>query len=376
MAENKYITRGIIDANQELEVLDENEKFGRYEFKPYARGFGHTIGNALRRIMLSSIIGAAVERIRIKGVTHEFTPIPNVREDAVDVILNIKKLSLDIKKGDKGLITIKESGKNRVITSADIQTDGNVEVKDKEIYICTLDDGELEINMEVGLSRGYKDALDNITDDMPEGVIPVDSMYSPVRRVNYIVEDVRVGHDTNHDSIVFEIWTDGSVTPRDALAHSAKILKDHLNKFINFEEEIEEEEEGLSPEEARLKEILIIPISELELSVRSKNCLDEIEIKAIGELAMFTEEELLKTKNFGRKSLNEIKEKLSKHGLTLGMSNISYLLDESLSELNAKNSSDSEDEKKDSSQDSTDNETLPSGEKKTDENTDKNEDAE
>lgn len=334
MAENKFITRGI-ETNQELEILEENDKFGKYEFKPYQRGFGHTIGNALRRIMLSSIIGVAVERIKIKGITHEFTNIPNVREDAVDVILNLKKLSLDINKGTEGKIYIKESGKGKEITSAYIKTDDNVVVTDKNIYICTIDDGELDIEMEVGLGRGYRDAQENIYEDMPEGVIPVDSMYSPVKRVNYIVEDVRVGQDTTHDKIIFEIWTDGSIIPRDVLAHSAKILKDHMTKFINFEEEIEEEEEGLSPEEIKLKEILNIPISELELSVRACNCLEEIKIETLGALAKFTEDDLLKTKNFGRKSLNEIKEKLGKYGLTLGMTNISYLLEDDSTPANS-----------------------------------------
>lgn len=327
MVEKKYITKGI-ETKQEIEVLEDGLTFGRYEFKPYERGYGHTVGNALRRVLLSSIIGAAVERIKIAGVTHEFTSIPGIKEDAVDIILNIKKLSLTINKNESGKIFIKEKGKNRIITAADIKTNDDITITDKSIYICTISEGELDIEMEVGLGRGYRDAVENRYDNMPEAVIAIDSIYSPIKRVNYRVEDVRVGQDTAHDKLVFEIWTNGSISPRDALAHAAKILKDHMDRFINFEEEVEvEEEPGLSPEEKRLKEILNTPISELELSVRASNCLKEIKIKNLGELAMHSENDMLKTKNFGKKSLNEIKEKLGRYGLTLGMTNISYLIE-------------------------------------------------
>ncbi|HOK41046.1 MAG TPA: DNA-directed RNA polymerase subunit alpha [bacterium] len=326
MVEKRFITKGI-ETKQEIEVLEENEVYGKYEFKPYERGFGQTIGHALRRVLLSSIIGAAVERIKIEGVNNEFATIPGVQEDVVDIILNIKKLSLSIEKGDKGIITIKEKGKNRVITAADIKTDGNVIVHDKSLYLFTLNDGDINIVMEVGLGRGYRDAAENILPNMPEGMIAIDSIYSPVKRVNYKVDNVRVGQDTAHDKLLLEIWTDGSISPRDALAHAAKILKDHLDRFINFDEEsVQEDEEDYSPEEKKLKEILNTPITELELSVRASNCLKEIKIKTLGELALHLENDLLKTKNFGKKSLNEIKEKLGRYGLTLGMTNIDYLL--------------------------------------------------
>ncbi len=308
----------------EIEEAESGTRYGRFWCEPLERGFGQTLGNALRRVLLSSLQGAAITTVRIAGVQHEFSTIPGVLEDVSDIILNLKEVRLRMhSEGPKSLrLSRKDKGE---VTAGDLASDDQtVEVMNPEQKIATLTgEGELDLECTVALGKGYALAERNKDEEMPIGTIPIDSVFSPVLRVNYTVTPARVGRETDFDRLNLEVWTDGSLEPADAVAFGAKILKDQLAIFINFEEPEEvslpsaEEPESLNPN-------LFRSVDELELSVRSANCLQNANIRYIGELVQRSEAEMLKTKNFGRKSLNEIKEVLSSMNLELGMALESY----------------------------------------------------
>jgi DNA-directed RNA polymerase subunit alpha len=301
----------------ELETLTST--YGKFYAEPFERGFGLTIGNALRRILLSSIEGAAVTTVRIAGALHEFSTIPGVKDDVTDIILNIKGLRVKLHVDHPKTLYLKASSEGEVRASH-INPDPDVEILNPDLYIAALDkDGKLEVEMEVRHGRGYVQAERNKKEGQPVDMIAVASIFSPIRKVNFLVEDTRVGQVTDYNKLILEVWTDGSVLPQDAVAYAAKILKDHLSIFINFEEEPEGEGAAVDEEKERLLEHLNRSVDELELSVRSANCLKNSSIRYIYELVQKTEAEMLKTKNFGRKSLNEIKEILAGMGLALGM---------------------------------------------------------
>jgi len=295
------------------------DKYGRFWAQPFERGFGTTIGNALRRVLLSSIEGAAVTAVKIEGVLHEFQSIPGVVEDATDIILNLKQVPFKLNgEGPKAIYL--RSDQPGVITSGMIEADADVEVLDKDVYIATVSEGgKLDMEMRLKRGRGYISADKNFEEDLGIGFIPIDSVHSPVRKCNYTVEAARLGQITDYDKLTLEVWTNGSVSPADSIGLAAKLVKDHMNIFINFEEEME----ATAATDERKPEIrnenLNRSVEELELSVRSYNCLKNANIQSIGELVQKTEAEMLKTKNFGRKSLNEIKEILASMGLSLGM---------------------------------------------------------
>lgn len=302
-------------------VVDEaNDKYGKFVAEPFERGFGITVGNSLRRILLSSLQGAAVTAVRIDGVLHEFTSIPDVLEDVTDIILNLKQLRLKMHTLEPRVIRI-DVEKDGAVTGADITTDPQVEVLNPDQHIATLSEGgRLSMELSVRTGYGYVPAERNKTANMPVGTIPIDAMFSPVRRVNYTVTNARVGQRTDYDKLTLEVWGDGSVAPADAVAYAAKILKEQVQIFINFDEEAEPEyEEDSAQNEILQNENLYRSVDELELSVRSANCLQNANIKLIGELVQKTEADMLKTKNFGRKSLREIKEILATMNLQLGM---------------------------------------------------------
>jgi DNA-directed RNA polymerase subunit alpha len=295
------------------------DKYGRFWAQPFERGFGTTIGNGLRRVLLSSIEGAAITAVKMEGVLHEFQSISGVVEDATDIILNLKQIPFKLNgDGPKHIyLRVDQPG---VVTSGMIEADGDVEILDKDVYIATVSEGgKIEMEMRLKKGRGYVAADKNFEEDLGIGFIPIDSVHSPVRKVNYTVEAARLGQITDYDKLTLEVWTNGSVTPADAIGLSAKLLKDHMAIFINFEEEMEAGSAAGDSGQAIRNENLNRSIEELELSVRSYNCLKNANIQTIGELVQKTEAEMLKTKNFGRKSLNEIKEILSSMGLALGM---------------------------------------------------------
>ncbi len=294
------------------------DSYGKFTCEPLERGYGITLGNSLRRVLLSSLQGSAVTSVRIEGALHEFTTIEGVVEDVTDVILNIKALRLRMDDASPRTLTIDRQGEGPVKAS-DIQAPTGVEVLDPDQHIATLSkEGHLKMEMTVAMGRGYATADQNKTEGTPLGVIPIDSLFSPVQKVNYRVTNARVGQRTDYDRLILEVWTDGSVKPDDAVAFAAKILKEQLSIFIN-REEIEEATPAEPSEEDKLNEYLWRSVDELELSVRSANCLQNANIHYIGDLVQKTEAEMLKTKNFGRKSLKEIKEILAQMGLALGM---------------------------------------------------------
>ena len=302
--------------------------YGKFVAEPFERGFAKTIGNALRRHLLSSIQGAAVTAVKFDGVYHEFSTIPKVREDVSDIILNIKELMIKLNVDQPKTIFIHAEGKGEV-RAKDIKADADVEILNPEHLIATLDKGgKLDFEMLIKKGRGYIPAERNTEEGMPIQMIPIDSIFSPIKKVNYTVENTRVGQSTDYERLILEVWTNGAIKPDDAIAHSAKILKDHLQIFINFEEEVEVK--GPQVDEKKLKTVTNLKrsVEELELSVRSYNCLKNENIKTIADLVQKTDQEMLKTRNFGRKSLNEIKEILAEMGLSLGMN-----LDEYKSEL-------------------------------------------
>ena len=304
-----------------LEVEKETltPTFGRFAAQPFERGFGTTIGNAMRRILLSSIEGVAVTAVKIEGVLHEFSSVPGVVEDTTDIILNLKQIAFRSHSDHPETLTVQAVGP-RTVRARDIQSGSAVEVLDKDAPIATLsEEGKITMEMRLRLGRGYVSADRNFDEDLGIGFIPVDSIHSPVRKVNYVVEDARLGQKTDYDKLTLEVWTNGAISPQDAVAHAAKILKDQMAIFINFEESNEEVMDFPTTEDERVLDQLSRSVDELELSVRSYNCLKNANIKSIYDLVTKTEGEMLKTKNFGRKSLNEIKDILAEMGLSLGM---------------------------------------------------------
>ncbi|MFK7928285.1 MAG: DNA-directed RNA polymerase subunit alpha [Myxococcota bacterium] len=297
--------------------------YGKFSVRPLERGFGTTIGNSLRRILLSSLQGAAVTSVRIEGVLHEFSSIPGVVEDVTDIVLNFKGVLLKTSSPDvvNGHVHIKGvPNETKVVRAADLTFDGAVEVLNPDHPIATLtDEADFEASVTVLMGKGYVPASQNKDASQPLGTMPIDSIFSPITRVRYQVTNARVGNRTDYDKLVLELWTDGSVMPEDALAYAAKILKEQLQIFINFAEEEEPEPEEEDEQEQEFNENLFKRVDELELSVRSQNCLQNAGIEYIYQLVEKSEAEMLKTKNFGRKSLNEIKEILSDLGLSLGM---------------------------------------------------------
>ena len=308
-----------------LEVEEQDDHYGRFYAQPFERGFATTVGNALRRVLLSSIEGAAVTAVRVEGVLHEFSPIPGAMEDTTDLILNLKRVPLKMHVDHPKTLMLRTSEPGEV-KAKHITPDPDVEVLDPEAHIATLGAGStLAVEMRVKPGRGYVSADKNFDEDLSIGWIPLDSVHSPIKKVNYFVEPARVGQATDYEKLTVEVWTNGAVSPRDAVGLGAKLMKDHLQIFINIDED--EDEEGIDTppvqvsdeEKGALYEKLGRSVDEMELSVRSYNCLKNANIRTIGELVQKTESEMLKTKNFGRKSLNEIKEILAGMGLSLGM---------------------------------------------------------
>lgn len=296
-----------------------SDLYGKFIAKPLERGFGLTLGNSLRRVLLSSLQGAAITSIKLDGVVHEFTSIPDVKEDVAEIILNLKEVRFRLHSAEQATVLIDKTGPCDVLAS-DMICPEQVQVLNPEQLVATLGKGgKLKVEIQVARGRGYRSAENNKSDDLPVGWIPVDSFFSPIRRVNYTVTQSRVGQRTDFDKLTLEVWTDGSVQPEDAVSLGSKILKDQLSVFLNFEEEPEPVAQAKEEGGSQFNPNLYRSVEELELSVRSANCLQNANIKYIYELVQKTESEMLKTKNFGRKSLNEIKDILSEMGLSLGM---------------------------------------------------------
>jgi DNA-directed RNA polymerase subunit alpha len=305
----------------DFERETQTDRFGRFYAQPFERGFGTTIGNALRRVLLSSIEGAAITAVQIDGVLHEFSPIKGVVEDATDIILNLKQLPLTCHVDYTKTLTLR-ADKPGPVRASQIEADADVEILEPDAHIATIaEGGRLHMQLRVKRGRGYVSADRNFDEDLGIGWIPIDSVHSPVKRVNYLVEAARLGQTTDYDKLTIEVWTNGSVTPHDAVSLSAKLVRDHLNIFINLDDADDAQAEAGSeaPRLGMANEHLDKSVEELELSVRSYNCLKNANILTIRELVQKTETEMLKTKNFGRKSLNEIKEILQSMGLSLGM---------------------------------------------------------
>lgn len=303
-----------------LEVVEihPNGTYGKFVAEPLERGFGITVGNGIRRLLLSSLRGAAITAVRIKGVLHEFSTIPGVREDVTDVVLNLKEVRFRTSEEGPHQARISAKAEGSVKASS-IIVQATVEVLTPDAHVATLEkDAQLDLELTIKTGRGYVGAEHNKDEGDPVGTIPLDAAFSPIRKVNYTVTNARVGQRTDYDRLTLEVWSDGSVRPEDAVAYAARILQDQLAIFVNFEEPAEPEEAPVAVEEA-LNDNLFRPVEELELSVRAANCLQNADIKYIGELVQRSEAEMLKTKNFGRKSLNEIKEILGDMGLGFGL---------------------------------------------------------
>lgn len=302
--------------------VDSTPTYGKFVCEPLERGFGITIGNALRRIILSSLYGAAIVSVKFDEVMHEFSAIPGVLEDVSEIILNLKEVRLRVPDSEPKEIVIDTSGEGNV-TAGNIESpDGRCEILNPDLHLATLSgEGKLKMQMTVKVGKGYALSESNKDEEAPIGTIPIDAVFSPIKRVNYVVGNARVGQRTDYDKLTLEVWTDGSVLPEDAVAYASKILKEQMSIFINFDEDLEPEQDRDSDDKPSQKfnENLYRSVEELELSVRSANCLKNAEILKIYQLVSKTEAEMLKTKNFGRKSLNEIKEVLAEMGLSLGM---------------------------------------------------------
>lgn len=306
-------------------IKDEGEvqqHYGKFVAEPFEAGYGRTIGNSLRRVLLSSLEGAAISSIKIEGALHEFCSLPGVVEDVTDLVLNFKGVLMKMYSREPRRLRLRAKGPCEV-TAGDIETDGQVEILNKDHHIATLDsDGKLDVSIEVKIGRGYCPAEGNKKEEQEIGEIPIDCLFSPVRRVKFAVENTRVGRRTDYDKLVLEVWTDGRVTPDEALTISAAILRHHLDVFVNYDKDLVEFEEGekqINAEREELRRKLSISVNEIELSVRAANCLNNANITTVGELAQKSEPEMLKYRNFGKKSLNEIKQKLQEMGLALGM---------------------------------------------------------
>ncbi len=307
-------------------VKDEDtatDTYSKFVAEPFENGYGHTLGNSLRRVLLSSLEGASITSVRIAGADHEFTSLPGVVEDVTEIILNLKKIRFrhfENKEPATMSISVDRQGE---VTAADIQETSQYEIINKDQLICTLDrKTKFEADIEVRVGRGFNTSDDNKYPEMPIGVIAIDSIFSPVRRVKYSVENTRVGQRTDYNKLVLEIWTDGRIDPSDSLLQASAIFRHHLDVFVNYDDEqisFEAEPPAESEENAELKKLLNMSVNEIELSVRAANCLNNANITTVGQLAMKSEAEMLKYRNFGKKSLNEIKEKLAELGLSLGM---------------------------------------------------------
>jgi DNA-directed RNA polymerase subunit alpha len=305
--------------------------YGKFVCEPLERGYGNTIGNGLRRIILSSLHGSAITSVKFDSVMHEFSVIPGVLEDVSEIILNLKEVRLKMNDSRTRTVRVEAKGKGLVTAGDIISDDGTVDILNPDSKIASLsEDAKLSMTMTVKYSKGYALSEANKDEDAPIGTIPIDAVFSPVKRVNYIVGNARVGQRTDYDKLTLEIWTDGSIPPEDAVAFGAKILKEQMTIFINFDEDVEPEPEGKSEDEQkpRFNDNLYRSVEELELSVRSANCLKNAQINKIYQLVQKTEAEMLKTKNFGRKSLNEIKEVLAEMGLSLGMKLEGFIMPE------------------------------------------------
>jgi len=298
------------------------ETYAKFIAEPFETGYGHTIGNSLRRVLLSSLEGAAITSIKVDGAMHEFTTIDGVVEDVTDIILNLKKVLFKAHSRDPQTVMLSVH-KEGPVTATDIKLNQNLEIVNSKQLICTLDrKKKFEMELEVKVGRGFLPGDDNKKPDQPIGVIAIDSLFSPVTRVRYAVESARVGQRTDYDRLILEIWTDGRISPDDALTQASAILQHHLDVFVGYDKnavEFEEVADKQDDEKAKLKKLLNMSVNEIELSVRAANCLNNANITTVGQLAMKTEAEMLKYRNFGKKSLNEIKEKLTSLGLTLGM---------------------------------------------------------
>jgi len=302
--------------------VSSNPSYGKFVCEPLERGFGITIGNSLRRIILSSLYGAAIVSVKFDAVMHEFSTIPGILEDVSEIILNLKEVRFKLADSEPRMVRIDASGEREVVAGDIISDDGKCEVLNPKLHIATLSDkANLKMEMKVQVGKGYSLAEANKDEDAPAGTIPIDAVFSPIKRVNYTVGNARVGQRTDYDKLTLEIWTDGSIVPEDAVAYSAKILKEQMSIFINFDEKAEPKQPKMTEERESqdFNENLYRSVEELELSVRSANCLKNADINKIYQLVSKTEAEMLKTKNFGRKSLNEIKEVLAEMGLSLGM---------------------------------------------------------
>ena len=299
-----------------IEVSDD-AKFGKIVVEPLERGYRTTLGNSLRRILLSSLPGSAVTSIQIDGVLHEFATVEGIVEDVPTIILNLKKLALKLHTQESKVIELNVTGP-KVVTAADIMHDNDVQILNPELYICTLADGaELKMRLNVANGRGYVRSEHNKREDMPIGVLPIDSIYTPIKKVNYQVENTRIGQKNVYDKLTLDIWTDGSISPEKSLSLAAKILTEHLNIFVNLNDEARQTEIMVEKEEADKEKMLIMTIEELDLSVRSYNCLKRAGINTIQELTNKSEAEMIKVRNLGRKSLEEVKQKLANLELSL-----------------------------------------------------------
>jgi len=309
------------------------ETYARFIAEPFETGYGHTIGNSLRRVLLSSLEGAAITSIKIDGAMHEFTTVDGIVEDVTDIVLNLKKVRFKSQSRETQtlLLSVNKEGE---VTAGDIQLNQGVEVVNPDQHICTIDKKKkFEMELEVRVGRGFCPGDENKKLDQPIGVIAIDSLFSPVSRVRYNVEQARVGQKTDYDKLVLEIWTDGRISPDDALTQASAILQHHLDVFVGYDKnavEFEEEQKPVDDEKSKLRKLLNMSVNEIELSVRAANCLNNANITTVGQLAMKTEQEMLKYRNFGKKSLNEIKEKLSALGLALGMNIDPALLGEAV----------------------------------------------
>ena len=306
------------------------DTYAKFIAEPFEAGYGHTIGNSLRRVLLSSLEGAAITSVRIEGAPHEFTSLPGVVEDVVDIILNLKKVKFKAADHETRTVTI-STNREGAITAADIQCTTGVEIVNPDQHICTIDKKQkFDAELEVKVGRGFATGDENKSSEQPIGVIAIDSIFSPVTRVKYAVEATRVGQRTDYDKLIVDIWTDGRITPDEALLQSSAILRHHLDVFVGYDDtkiEFDETPEEVSQENSRLKKLLNMSVNEIELSVRAANCLNNANITTVGQLAQKTEAEMLKYRNFGKKSLNEIKDKLQQLGLGLGMKFESGLVD-------------------------------------------------
>ncbi len=298
----------------QVRKLETSANYGKFDIEPLDPGFGTTLGNTLRRVLLSSLWGAAITSIQIDGVAHEFTAIPHVKEDVTEVILNLKKLRLKSFTEDPITLVLDVKGPAE-IRASNIQSTSDVEIVNPDLYICTLaGKGHLRMELNVERGKGYVPAERNKREGQPIGVIPIDSIFSPVEKANFVVEKTRVGQSTDFDRLIIEVWTDGTMSPEEAVSHSAELFTQHLNLFVRFRDSIEKHEQELRGEKTGQNRLMDTPIEELDLSVRAFNCLKANEIQTVGQLLQKREEELLALRNFGRKSLDEIKEKLVEKG--------------------------------------------------------------